>query len=148
MRRKVLRSPITDVWGFPRLRNTFLDPIMMRIQVFWIIDRLLMRALRMSRMRRTLLRMPYIKTVAILIMQHFVFLHFSNDFSRAVAEEYLKFFIFDGDTLDLALRKFLKQFSLAGETQERERVLVHFSKRFLDCNPGTFRSQGTNLTSI
>jgi PH and SEC7 domain-containing protein len=72
---------------------------------------------------------------------------FSNDFSRAVAEEYLKFFIFDGDTLDGALRKFLKQFSLAGETQERERVLVHFSKRFLDCNPGTFRSQGNYFTS-
>ncbi|CAB3377447.1 Hypothetical predicted protein [Cloeon dipterum] len=65
----------------------------------------------------------------------------NNDFSRAVAEEYLRFFIFEGDTLDAALRKFLKQFSLAGETQERERVLVHFSKRFLDCNPGTFHSQ-------
>lgn len=66
----------------------------------------------------------------------------SNDFSRAVAEEYLKYFMFEGDTLDVALRKFLKQFSLTGETQERERVLVHFSKRYLDCNPGTFNSQG------
>jgi PH/SEC7 domain-containing protein len=44
-------------------------------------------------------------------------------------------------TLDEALRQFLKQFALSGETQERERVLVHFSKRFLDCNPGTFNSQ-------
>jgi PH/SEC7 domain-containing protein len=60
-----------------------------------------------------------------------------------VAEEYLKYFTFEGDTLDVALRKFLKQFSLTGETQERERVLVHFSKHFLDCNPGTFNSQGT-----
>jgi hypothetical protein len=59
-----------------------------------------------------------------------------------VAEEYLKYFFFEGDTLDVALRKFLKQFSLTGETQERERVLVHFSKHFLDCNPGTFNSQG------
>lgn len=42
----------------------------------------------------------------------------------------------------MALRKFLAQFSLTGETQERERVLVHFSKRFLDCNPGTFNSHG------
>lgn len=40
------------------------------------------------------------------------------------------------------MRLFLKQFSLSGETQERERVLVHFSKRFLDCNPGSFNSQG------
>lgn len=68
---------------------------------------------------------------------------FSNDFSRAVAEEYLKYFSFEGDTLDIALRKFLRQFSLAGETQERERVLVHFSKRYLDCNPGGFNSQGS-----
>lgn len=65
----------------------------------------------------------------------------NNDFSRVVAEEYLKFFDFHGETLDVALRKFLKQFCLIGETQERERVLVHFSKRFLDCNPGAFKSQ-------
>jgi PH and SEC7 domain-containing protein len=49
----------------------------------------------------------------------------------------LKYFEFDKLALDVALRMFLKQFSLSGETQERERVLVHFSKRFLDCNPGT-----------
>ena len=61
----------------------------------------------------------------------------SNEFSRAVADEYLKYFQFEKTTLDEALRLFLKQFALSGETQERERVLVHFSKRFLDCNPGT-----------
>ncbi|XP_044756583.1 PH and SEC7 domain-containing protein isoform X1 [Coccinella septempunctata] len=65
----------------------------------------------------------------------------NNDFSKAVAEEYLKYFDFENDTLDAALRKFLKQFSLTGETQERERVLVHFSKRYLFCNPGSFNSQ-------
>ncbi|XP_034245374.1 PH and SEC7 domain-containing protein-like isoform X2 [Thrips palmi] len=65
----------------------------------------------------------------------------NNDFSRAVADEYLKHFEFSGETLDIALRKFLRQFSLTGETQERERVLVHFSKRYLDCNPGSFNSQ-------
>ncbi|KAF8795799.1 PH and SEC7 domain-containing protein like [Argiope bruennichi] len=65
----------------------------------------------------------------------------NNDFSRVVAEEYLKFFDFNGETLDVALRKFLKQFCLIGETQERERVLVHFSKRYLDCNEGAFKSQ-------
>ncbi|KAK9506294.1 hypothetical protein O3M35_008254 [Rhynocoris fuscipes] len=65
----------------------------------------------------------------------------NNEFSRAVAEEYLKYFNFTGDTLDGALRKFLTQFCLTGETQERERVLVHFSKRYLDCNPGIYSSQ-------
>lgn len=72
-------------------------------------------------------------------------LNFSNDFSRAVADEYLKHFTFEKLKLDEALRLFLKQFSLSGETQERERVLVHFSKRFLDCNPGAFNSQGNRL---
>ncbi|KAG0710782.1 PH and SEC7 domain-containing protein 3 [Chionoecetes opilio] len=64
-----------------------------------------------------------------------------NEFSRTVAEEYLRYFDFRGDTLDKSLRKFLDRFCLAGETQERERVLVHFSHRFLESNPGTFNSQ-------
>lgn len=29
-----------------------------------------------------------------------------------------------------------------GETQERERVLVHFSKRFCHCNPEALTSEG------
>jgi len=61
-----------------------------------------------------------------------------------VAEEYCKLFSFSQLTLDAALRKFLLQFCLTGETQDRERVLLHFSKRFLECNPGlrgeTFQS--------
>lgn len=68
--------------------------------------------------------------------------YFSNDFSKAVAEEYLKYFNFEKKSLDESLRIFLRQFSLSGETQERERVLVHFSKRYLDCNPGSFNSPG------
>lgn len=65
----------------------------------------------------------------------------NNEFARVVAEEYLRFFEFSGRTLDAALRMFLHRFCLIGETQERERVLVHFSKRYLDCNPGAFKSQ-------
>lgn len=64
----------------------------------------------------------------------------NNDFSRVVAEEYLKMFKFQEETLDQALRKFLSAFCLIGETQERERVLVHFARRFLDCNPDAYRS--------
>jgi len=59
----------------------------------------------------------------------------NNDFSKAVAEEYCKLFSFTQQSLDEALRKFLKQFCLTGETQDRERVLLHFSKRYLECNP-------------
>ncbi|XP_013164818.1 PREDICTED: PH and SEC7 domain-containing protein 3 isoform X3 [Papilio xuthus] len=65
----------------------------------------------------------------------------NNEFSRAVAEEYVKHFSLGGATLDEALRQFLARFALSGETQERERVLVHFSRRYLECNPGTFNSQ-------
>lgn len=64
-----------------------------------------------------------------------------NDFNVMVAQQYLKFFDFAGDSLDVALRKFLKQFSLIGETQERERVLAHFSKYYVDNNPGVYNSE-------
>ncbi|XP_033467059.1 uncharacterized protein LOC117247048 isoform X1 [Epinephelus lanceolatus] len=65
----------------------------------------------------------------------------NNDFSRMVAEEYLSFFNFTGLGLDQALRTFLRQFALMGETQERERVLSHFSKRYWDCNPKVIPSE-------
>uniref|UniRef100_A0A671YKH1 PH and SEC7 domain-containing protein 1-like n=1 Tax=Sparus aurata TaxID=8175 RepID=A0A671YKH1_SPAAU len=65
----------------------------------------------------------------------------NNDFSRMVAEEYLSFFNFTGLGIDQALRTFLRQFALMGETQERERVLSHFSKRYLDCNPRVIPSE-------
>ncbi|XP_074474995.1 PH and SEC7 domain-containing protein 1-like isoform X3 [Sebastes fasciatus] len=65
----------------------------------------------------------------------------NNDFSRMVAEEYLSFFNFTGLSVDQALRTFLRQFALMGETQERERVLSHFSKRYLDCNPKVIPSE-------
>ncbi|KAG1962278.1 PH and SEC7 domain-containing protein 2 isoform X2 [Pimephales promelas] len=65
----------------------------------------------------------------------------NNEFSQLVASEYLSFFDFTGLSLDRALRNFLKAFPLMGETQERERVLVHFSKRFCHCNPETLTSE-------
>uniref|UniRef100_A0A6I8PA99 Pleckstrin and Sec7 domain containing n=1 Tax=Ornithorhynchus anatinus TaxID=9258 RepID=A0A6I8PA99_ORNAN len=34
-------------------------------------------------------------------------------------------------------RTFLKELALMGETQERERVLAHFSQRFFQCNPSS-----------
>ncbi|XP_059755189.1 PH and SEC7 domain-containing protein 1 isoform X3 [Balaenoptera ricei] len=65
----------------------------------------------------------------------------NNDFSKLVAGEYLKFFVFTGMTLDQALRVFLKELALMGETQERERVLAHFSQRYFQCNPGALSSE-------
>lgn len=68
-----------------------------------------------------------------------------NTFSRAVGEEYLKYFDFSGQTLDQALRSFLGVVVLIGESQERERVLQHFSSRYHECNPGSFPSSGSVL---
>ncbi|XP_013002824.1 PH and SEC7 domain-containing protein 4 [Cavia porcellus] len=68
------------------------------------------------------------------------YLQKNNDFSRAVAEEYLSFFQFEGQSLDCALRGFLQSLVLSGETQERERILYQFSKRFHHCNPKAFPS--------
>nr|XP_045004192.1 PH and SEC7 domain-containing protein 4 isoform X1 [Jaculus jaculus]XP_045004193.1 PH and SEC7 domain-containing protein 4 isoform X1 [Jaculus jaculus]XP_045004194.1 PH and SEC7 domain-containing protein 4 isoform X1 [Jaculus jaculus] len=68
------------------------------------------------------------------------YLQKNNDFSRAVAEAYLSFFQFGGQNLDQALRGFLQALVLSGETQERERILYQFSKRYHYCNPGVFLS--------
>uniref|UniRef100_A0A8C8RIG1 Pleckstrin and Sec7 domain containing n=1 Tax=Pelusios castaneus TaxID=367368 RepID=A0A8C8RIG1_9SAUR len=65
----------------------------------------------------------------------------NNEFSKMVAGEYLKFFVFTGMSLDQALRSFLKELALMGETQERERVLAHFSQRYYQCNPSAVSSE-------
>uniref|UniRef100_A0A3B4A0W5 Pleckstrin and Sec7 domain containing 4 n=1 Tax=Periophthalmus magnuspinnatus TaxID=409849 RepID=A0A3B4A0W5_9GOBI len=69
----------------------------------------------------------------------------SNSFSHAVGEEYLKYFDFNGQTLDQALRSFLGVVVLIGESQERERVLQHFSRRYHECNQGCFSSSESVL---
>ncbi|KAF7236683.1 PH and SEC7 domain-containing protein 4 [Varanus komodoensis] len=68
------------------------------------------------------------------------FLQKNNYFSQLVAEAYLSFFQFSRQTLDQALRLFLEAFVLTGETQERERILRHFSQRYCCCNPEAFLS--------
>ena len=68
--------------------------------------------------------------------------NFRNDFAQLVGEEYLKFFNFADMTLDMALREFLKHLTVSGETQERERVLAHFSHGYMQFNPKAFNSDG------
>ncbi|XP_018411292.1 PREDICTED: PH and SEC7 domain-containing protein 4-like [Nanorana parkeri] len=68
------------------------------------------------------------------------YLQKNNDFSAMVAEEYLALFDFNGKSLAIALRSLLQELVLTGETQERERVLYHFSKRFHSCNPKEYGS--------
>ncbi|XP_068032322.1 PH and SEC7 domain-containing protein 3 isoform X12 [Anomalospiza imberbis] len=51
--------------------------------------------------------------------------------------------LFKGDVTEVPHleRSFFKAFSLIGETQERERVLIHFSSRYYQCNPNAISSQ-------
>lgn len=70
-----------------------------------------------------------------------------NDFSQLVADEYLKLFNFESLTLDAALRKFLKQFQLTGDAQEKERVLMYFAKRYVDQNITAFNDVGMKKKS-
>lgn len=50
-------------------------------------------------------------------------------------------------SLFLLPRVFLKELALMGETQERERVLAHFSQRYFQCNPGALSSEGEEARS-
>lgn len=52
-----------------------------------------------------------------------------------MAEDYLSYFDFTSLNLVEAMRKFFNHFVLIGETQERERVLSHFTRRYLTCTP-------------
>ena len=70
---------------------------------------------------------------------------FRTEFSQAVAREYLSLFDFTDLGLSDALRQFLAFFSLTGESQERERVMQHFSERYYQCNPHSLSSSGQFL---
>lgn len=48
-------------------------------------------------------------------------------------------------TLAFPYRGFLQSLVLSGETQERERILYQFSKRFHHCNPKAFPSVGREV---
>ena len=68
-----------------------------------------------------------------------------SDFGKMVAREYLRFFEFDKMSLVESLRQFLSCFSLTGESQERERIMVHFSDRYHECNPDVFHNVGESV---
>jgi Sec7-like guanine-nucleotide exchange factor len=51
-------------------------------------------------------------------------------------------FDFTHNALDVALRRLLMQISLPKETQQIDRVLEAFAKRYETCEPGLFGSKG------
>lgn len=58
---------------------------------------------------------------------------------------YLNSFEFAHDPIDLALRKLLMAVSLPKETQQIDRVMEAFSKRYMACNTKLYSSSGTNV---
>ena len=73
---------------------------------------------------------------------------FSTPYGKLVAVEYLKFFDFGSETITQSLQKFLKAFHLSGETQERERILIPFSKRYQECNNPDYGSEGNEIYTL
>jgi Sec7-like guanine-nucleotide exchange factor len=51
-------------------------------------------------------------------------------------------FQFAGNALDIALRKLLMELCLPRETQQIDRVMEAFAKRYTECNEGLFVSHG------
>ena len=76
------------------------------------------------------------------ILHFFLFILYSTPYGKLVALEYLKFFDFHNESITESLQKFLKAFHLSGETQERERILIPFSKRYQECNNPDYGSEG------
>ena len=71
-----------------------------------------------------------------------IYLFFCRDtYHEELANEFLGFFDFTNHSLDESLRTFLSQVSLTQDVQEREVVLQHFTKRYLQCNPQLYTSK-------
>ncbi|RIA97725.1 hypothetical protein C1645_751849 [Glomus cerebriforme] len=67
----------------------------------------------------------------------------SDTFHQAVLKEYMNAFDFEKDPIDIALRKFLMECHLPKETQQIDRVMEAFAKRYHESNPDLFVSSDT-----
>ncbi|SJK97632.1 uncharacterized protein ARMOST_00885 [Armillaria ostoyae] len=56
--------------------------------------------------------------------------------NKLALQNYVDFFSFAGLRLDIAFRQFCSKLYLKGETQQVDRILEEFSRRYWDCNPG------------
>jgi hypothetical protein len=62
----------------------------------------------------------------------------ADDFHLAALAAYLRLFPFSHLPLDISLRVFLSTSSLPPETQQIDRVMEAFARRWCECNPGVF----------
>ena len=60
---------------------------------------------------------------------------------------FMRDFDFDADALDVALRKLLMGVSLPKETQQIDRVMEAFAKRYDECHPGLLKDPGEQPVS-
>ncbi|GBC05108.1 hypothetical protein RclHR1_06030008 [Rhizophagus clarus] len=67
----------------------------------------------------------------------------SDSFHKAVLKEYMNAFDFEKDPIDIALRKFLMECHLPKETQQIDRVMEAFAKRYHESNPDLFATSDT-----
>jgi hypothetical protein len=63
-------------------------------------------------------------------------------------QAYINRFVFDDDPLDVALRKLLMDVGLPRETQQIDRVMETFAKRYLECNRRLFISDGMSSYAV
>lgn len=69
-------------------------------------------------------------------------LFYRNSFSQLVGEEFLRFFDFTNETIDAALRQYVKHLTMTSESQDREQLLSHFAHRYYECNTSAYKSEG------
>jgi Sec7-like guanine-nucleotide exchange factor len=66
----------------------------------------------------------------------------ADEFHVTALQLYMSRFNFVFDPLDIALRRLLMDLCLPKETQQIDRVMEGFAKRYAECNPGLFVSEG------
>ncbi|KAF8658264.1 hypothetical protein AX16_002040 [Volvariella volvacea WC 439] len=57
--------------------------------------------------------------------------------NKVALRHYVDFYDFSGLRLDMAFRRLCAKLYLKGETQQVDRILEEFSRRYWDCNPGS-----------
>ncbi|KAF8200849.1 hypothetical protein BJ912DRAFT_1019831 [Pholiota molesta] len=60
----------------------------------------------------------------------------SGPVNKVALRYYVEYFDFSGLRLDMAFRRLCGKLYLKGETQQVDRILEQFSRRYWDCNPG------------
>jgi Sec7-like guanine-nucleotide exchange factor len=72
----------------------------------------------------------------------------ADKFHTAALNEYMRRFSFVDDPLDVALRKLLMDVGLPRETQQIDRVMEAFARRYNECNEGIWGQEGEQLALV